>query len=156
MKNSKRVNEGALIRINLKDGYDTFARLLANGQVAFYSIRCFHEEPIELNQIYESDILFVTAVMKYAFKKETWKIIDVRPLEKALSEPRNYFIKDILSGRFSIYRSNDGSIRDSLLKECQGLEEAAGWDPEHIEERLMDHFANRPNKWVEMMNAKLK
>lgn len=156
MISKKRAKEGALVRIDLKDGYDAFARVLTGAQVAFYAYRCPHDVLVDLPQIYGSDILFITAVMKYAFKTEGWNVVDSRPLETSLSVPRHYFMKDILNGRFSIYQSPEGSIRESSLDECQGLEAAAVWDPHHIEDRLRDHFAGRPNKWLEVFTVQLK
>jgi Immunity protein 26 len=152
---SKRANEGALVRIDLANGTDVFARVLPNAQAAFYSAKCVHAEPTDISRIYNSEILFVTTVMKYAFENNRWPVVDERPLEKALLTPRNYFMKDVLTGQFSIYRSSDGAIHESSKEECQGLEEAAVWDPQHIEERLRDHFVGRPNRYVEQMTAKL-
>ena len=28
---------------------------------------------------------------------------------------------------------------------------AAVWDPQHVEDRLRDHFAGLPNKWVQSL-----
>lgn len=153
---AKRIKEGALLRINLNDGTDAFARVLPNAQVAFYAFKCGHEEEVDYSKVYESEILFITAVMKYAFKREGWPLVDERPLDSELSKPRNYFMKDGLNGRYSIYRSSDGVIRNSSKEECRELEEAAVWDPEHIEERLRDHFNRRANSQVEQMKLKLR
>lgn len=42
-----------------------------------------------------------------------------------------------------------GGEEPASRQELEGLEVAAVWDPEHVEDRLRDHFSGRPNKWVE-------
>lgn len=153
---AKRIKEGALVRIDLNNGFDAFARVLPNAQAAFYAFKCGHKEEIDYSKVYESEVLFITAVMKYAFKAEGWSLVDERPLELELLAPRNYFMKDGLNGKYSIYRSSDGAICDSSKEHCQGLEEAAVWDPEHIEERLRDHLNGRLNTQVAQMKLKLQ
>jgi hypothetical protein len=54
-----------------------------------------------------------------------------------------------MNGRLTIYLLGD--IRPAKRKECVGLECCAVWDPEHVEDRLKDHFAGIPNKWVQSM-----
>ena len=41
--------------------------------------------------------------------------------------------------------------RLAIAEECVGLERAAVWEPEHVEDRLRDHFAGRSNRWVESL-----
>jgi hypothetical protein len=91
--------------------------------------------------------------MKSAFVSARWPKVDYRALEPELATPTDYFMKDKQTGRFSIYRSSDGSTRDSTYDECKGLEAAAVWEPEHVEDRLRDHFAGRPNRWVGQLQA---
>jgi len=45
-------------------------------------------------------------------------------------------------------------MRKGTRKESQGLEAAAVWEPEHIEDRLRDHFDGKPNKWLESLRIK--
>lgn len=54
---------------------------------------------------------------------------------------------DCLSCKMYIYR-NYKQIQASK-DEIKDLERAATWEPEHVEERLADHFVGRPNVWVE-------
>jgi len=152
----KRIpKEGTLLRINLADGSDTFARVLGQSQMAFYDQRIQHDEPINLSQVYESRILFVVTVMKSTLTSGRWKVVDHLPLEADLLKPREYFIKDRMTGRYSVYQSSIGSVRDSTFAECENLEPAAVWEPEHVEDRLRDHFAGRQNRWVEQLKATL-
>jgi hypothetical protein len=90
--------------------------------------------------------------MNYAIKKGLWPIVGHVPSEDQLKAPPR-FIQDALNkDRFEIYE--DGKIRPSTRGECSSLECTAVWDPEHIEDRLRDHYAGRKNKWVESMKIK--
>jgi hypothetical protein len=150
---SSKLKEGNLARIDLPDGTSVFCRVISDSQAAFYSARFPTSGEIDLELVYQSAVLFKIGVMDYAFKKH-WPIVDYRPLEPDLKLPVRSFIKDPISGAFSIYSSLDGSIRASTYEECKDLEATAGWDPHHVESRLIDHFAGRPNIWVESLRAK--
>jgi hypothetical protein len=45
----------------------------------------------------------------------------------------------------------EGNIRDAIPEGCEGLEPAAVWEPERIADRLDDHFAGRPTRWLKDM-----
>jgi hypothetical protein len=148
-----RPREGSLLRIDLKDGTDAFARVLANSQVAIYSHHVPHGSDVLLSAVYGSEILFRLTVMKSALVSGRWPVVDHRPLERELTSATEYFIKDKLTGQFSVYRSSDGSTRASSYEECKALEAAAAWEADHVEERLHDCFVGRTNAWVEQLRA---
>jgi hypothetical protein len=150
---TKKPREGSLLRIDLGDGTAVFVRVLANSQVAIYSYRHPDGERLMLPVVYGSPRLWTLTVMKSALTTGRWPVVDHRPLESDLTQPVEYFMRDRKSGEFSIYRSNDGHMRPSTYAECQGLEAAAVWEPEHVESRLRDHFAGRPNTWEEQLKA---
>lgn len=91
--------------------------------------------------------------MKSALTSNRWQVVSFRPLEPELAKPVEYFMRDRLTGRYSVYRSSDGLTRVSTFEECKGLEAAAAWEPEHVEDRLRDYFAGRPNPWAEQLKA---
>lgn len=91
--------------------------------------------------------------MKAAFTSGRWQVVGFRSLEPELSSPVEYFMKDRLTGRYSIYRSSDGHTRESTFEECKVLEAAAAWEAEHVEDRLRDYFSGRPNAWAEQLKA---
>ena len=148
----KKAREGSLIRISLGNGFDAFARVLDRAQVAFYDCFVQHDQPIPGN-IYSAEILWTFAVMKPAFSSPDWDVVDYKPLEPELLINREYFIKDKLSGKYSIYSSMNGSMTPSTFEACKNLEPAAVWSANHVEDRLNDHIAGVPNVWVESMKA---
>ena len=85
--------------------------------------------------------------MDYAVKRGRWNVVGYLPLEAALQNNPPKFIQDRIQPElFSIYKN--GSIQPATRDECAGLECAAVWDPEQVEDRLRDHYAGRPNKWA--------
>ena len=91
--------------------------------------------------------------MDRAVKSGRWRVIGNRPLEGELLNPPARFIHDPLDPEsFSIYRR--GQTVPASREEIGGLERAAVWEPEHVEDRFRDHYAGRTNKWVRSPMAK--
>ena len=150
-KRQKRV-VGDIVRIDLGDGFHTYARVLEEGLFAFYDGRVNGELPVD--RIVDLPILFQVGVMDYAVKSGRWAIIGNVPLDESLLNPPPQFMQDILrKDQFRIYEKG-GKIRSATKDECVGLERVAGWEPTHVEDRLRDHYAGRKNKWVESLKIK--
>ena len=149
---AKRPREGSLLRISLGDGTAAFARVLPNSQVAIYAYRAPEAEAVS-PAVFESKVLWKLTAMKSALTSGRWPAVDYRPLESALASPVYYFVKDRLTGSYSIYRSSDGQTVESTFEECKALEAAASWEAAHVEDRLRDYFAGRPNAWAEQLRA---
>jgi hypothetical protein len=155
MMKTRKPKIGSLIQINLKQSQKAFARMLADAQLAVYSFHT-NENEFSVEEVYCSKILWICGVMKSAFAKTEWEVIDLRPLEPELTCPVEYYIRDSLSGKYSIYRSSDGNIRPATYDECRLLESAAVWSAEHIESRLADHFSGNPSIWIEQLKPNAK
>lgn len=144
----KQRRVGDVVEIDLCDGFRAYARVLDEGSFAVYDCRTETEFP--LDDILRLPVLFEVAVMRWAVTKGRWKVIGTAPIESAHSVPAPKFIEDQLNkGHFEIYEH--GKIRPASRAECIGLECMAVWDPEHVEDRIRDHFAGRTNKWVESL-----
>jgi hypothetical protein len=91
--------------------------------------------------------------MDSAFSQRSgWELLDVIPLSRD-EEGQTYtsFKQDALSGALSLYWvAPDGSWGEdaATASDCAGLERAAVWSASHVEDRLRDYRAGRPNKWV--------
>jgi hypothetical protein len=143
---------GDVVRIDLGDGFHSYARVMGEALFAFYGGRVTNELPID--RIIGLPIIFQIPVMDPAITSGRWVVIGNAPLDDTLLNPPFFFIQDILNkDRFKIYESG-GKIRAATKEECVGLERAAVWEPAHVEDRLRDHFANRKNKWVESLKIK--
>jgi Immunity protein 26 len=149
-KRQKRVI-GDIAKIDLGDGFHTYARVLEDPSFAFYDARVTGDLPI--NQIIELPILFYLPVTKAAIQGGAWMVIGSAPLDDATLNPPPTFMQDALNkDAFEIYENGD--VRPATKDECVGLERTAVWSPCHVEDRLRDHYAGRKNIWVESLRMK--
>lgn len=146
LKKQKR-NEGDIVEIDLGDGTRSYGRVLPSPLMAFYNLRA--KDTLTLDAIVRAPILFKVDVMNYAIKDRIWPVIGHMPLTPELKESPRFFKKDPINGKLSITITGGGDEVPATAEECRGLECAAVWEPEHIVGRLKDHFAGRPNVWVE-------
>ena len=144
---------GSVIKIDLLDGYHSYGRILKGSSYAIYDIRT--KEELNPEDVIQSNILFIINVYKYGVTKGRWLKIATFPLEPELMILPLEFMQDMMDlNKFELYDPNTGDIALATKEECTGLERAAVWEPEHVEERIRDHFLGRPNQWVEMLKMK--
>ena len=142
-KRQKRL-VGDVVEIPLSDGFKAYAITLDDATYAFYDLRV--KERPELQEIISCPILFRVAAMSSAVKRGRWIVIGHSKLTPELQVLPPKFIQDpIKKDQFRIYEN--GEIRPATREECVGLLRASVWSPEHVEERIDDHFAGRINKW---------
>jgi hypothetical protein len=150
MPRQRRIS-GDVVRIDLGDGTHTYARVMAEACFAFYDSRTTAD--LDAPAVVASPVLFVVPVMDHAVTGGRWPRVGNVPLEAALAEPPPLFIRDKINpAKFFLYRG--GQMTPATRAECAGLECCAAWDPTHVEDRLRDHYAGRPNKWLESMRIK--
>ncbi len=140
---------GDVIEIPLDEGTG-YARILPDPLMAFYDVRA--TAPLDCAAVVAHPIAFKIWVMHSAISSGRWRIVGNLPLGPELDVAPWFFKQDALSKKLSLYR--DGAGRPATLEECQGLERAAVWSAEHVESRLSDHLAGRPNKFVESLRLK--
>jgi hypothetical protein len=144
---------GVLLRVDLDGQWHSYARMLARRpKYAFYDCRV--STPVEdVLTIVKQPVLFVLAVNDRASSGH-WPKIGQVPLEMAPVPIPNQFMQDIGTGDCQIV-DEAFNTRPAAPEECVGLERAAVWDPAHVEERLRDHHAGRPNAHLAYMKVKL-
>ena len=153
MKKQKRTL-GAIVKIDLENGFHIYGRILSEACFAFYDLKT-NEEIKDLQTIISNPILFILSVYDSSVTKGRWLKIGTLPIEEDLLNLPDFFMQDQMKpDHFSIYNANTGEIRPALRSECIGLERAAVWEPEHIESRIRDYYDNKPNIWVEQMKMK--
>jgi hypothetical protein len=119
---------------------------------AFYDLR--RKEVPAIEEIVVSPVAFAVWVMRRAVTSGLWTILGHVALTDDLLRQPDFFKQDPISRRLFLTKVGAGDERPASFEECIGLECAAAWDPEHVEDRLRDHFAGRPNKWVESMRPR--
>jgi hypothetical protein len=154
-----RVNRcpGRVIRIDLGDGMCAYGRQLLSVQVEFYDRVGQPDETVDLLDLVQAPVAFSVGVMNTAFRRSgLWDLLDVVTLsnQERTAVYRQAKI-DPISRRLSVYwedpAAGTSGYVPTTLEECLTLEVAAVWSAVHVEDRLRDHFAGRPNRWVESM-----
>jgi len=150
MKRQKRV-VGSFIKIKLPNGKYSYGRILEKANYAFYDF-VTDDDNADLEQIGKQKVLFIVAVYDDAVTSGRWIIIGKLPLEPDLQMLPLKFIQDKLNpDNFELYDPNTGKTKKAYRQDCNGLERAAVWEPDHVEDRIVDYFNNQPNIWVERM-----
>jgi hypothetical protein len=144
---------GAFIRIALADGSFGYARLLESPYAAFYNYRTTSPDS-DLDRIASSPILFRIAVRHLAL--DAWEFIGRRALEEQLTQPVVQFMQDMGDFRRCTIFDTAGHERAAEPQECVGLERAAVWERDSVEERLLDAFLGRPNADEEHLKVRLR
>lgn len=124
-------------------------------QVEFYDRVGQHGQTVDLLDVVREPVAFTVAVMGQAFRRGgRWDLLDVVTLSD--EEQRTVYRKakiDLISGRLTVYWENPAGDTwgetPATLKERLVLEPSAVWDAEQVEDRLRDHFAHRPSRWLE-------
>jgi hypothetical protein len=142
---------GAILRVPLNDGWHTYAQTLHEADFAFFDART--RDALAIEEIIQRPILFREAVHKSAYSTGRWPKVGKSPLKPELALPVPKFIQDgLCPDKFEIYLG--GVIRPATKEECVGLSRCSVWEADHIEDRLNDHYAGVPNKWVELERLK--
>jgi hypothetical protein len=126
--------------------------MLESVDMAFFDARSTSDLRIE--EIVGRPVLFRLAVHKSAYADGRWPKVGSAPVPEGLLGGVPRFMQDAITGRLSI--SEDGGVtsRPATFDECRDLERLAVWEPEHVEDRLRDHYAGVPNKWVESLRPR--
>lgn len=147
MKKSIRRRVGDILEIDLGDGNLAYGRVLEDPVFGFYDLRA--AKTPEISSILAAPIRFKVCVMKRAVSSGRWRVIGNKPLEPDLAKRVKFFMVDIISKAITIY--DDGHEVPATIEECRGLECAAAWEAEHVEDRLRDEFAGVKNVWHEQL-----
>ena len=138
-----------MVEIPLGEGRRGFGRDLGL-EVEFYDRQGTDGEAVDFTELEGTPVAFRVWVMDSAFKPSSpWRSIGKLPLRKGESPNSRFAKQDALTGALSIYW--DGHEEPATLDDCAGLEIAAVWSANHIEDRLRDHFAGKTSKWVTSM-----
>lgn len=147
----QRRTVGAVLAVPLGDGTQVFALTLPEADFAFLDTRSNDPDPPA--DLLSRPVLFRVAVHKSAWAAGRWPRVAKVPVPAHLLRPQAKFIQDALHPeKFEIYLA--GSIRPASRSECYGLERAAVWDPEHVEERILSHYAGVPSRWVQNLSVR--
>jgi hypothetical protein len=150
-----RFTPGALFRIPVRDDHAYALMLASPGYVAFYgNDMSFTEDGAPTGAP-----LFIVMVTDPTYSGRKWgKPIRMVAAEALPSVPKFF--------RRSVTNKGDCKIIDKLAppgrrvvsarpEDCVGLEGQAAWSAGHIESRILDACAGRPNLFAEHLKVKL-
>jgi hypothetical protein len=144
--------QGDIVRIDFDEDRHTFAQILADSPyVAVYDSATAADKVATMAEVVGQPILFIVA----ATVSRGWPVVGKAPPGSPEVEVPEYFMQDIVNPQQCQIVDAKGSMRRASPEECRGLEVAAVWDPEHITERIRDHYAGRPNWNLESSKLRL-
>jgi len=150
----QRFEPGTILRIDVDGRSHAYARMLAHHpHVAVYDR--ITDADLSPEEVVALPVLFVVPVFGRAYHKGRWPKVGAVPIEQAPVEIPEYFVQDMFNPHDCQILDHSGNARPATPEECVGLERAAVWDAEHVEDRLRDRDANRPNAQVEHTKVKL-
>ena len=141
---------GDVIKIAFEDGNICFGRVLEEPLIAFYDLKT--DSVPEIDEVISLPILFKVWVMNHAITSGSWEVVGHKKLEASLTEPVQFFKQDPISKGVCLYVNSEEV--PAAREQCEGLERAAVWNPEHVEDRLRDYYLGVPNQWVESLKLK--
>lgn len=131
-KKRRRLKLGDVYAIPLPNGKYAFGRTFNDASIAIYKHIGDTVEEIPDAEEYQ----FTVGVYDYVLKSGEWTLVDNRPFENEEETwPPPCCVIDQISGKYSIYHK--GEMRKASKSECEGLEQAAVWEAEHIIDRIM-------------------
>ena len=150
----KRVGrrQGDILRIDLGDGSHSYAQVSEEPLIIFFDGRFAEEKSLE--SIGQLPVLFRLWVMNYAVTRGHWPVIGRQTIAAESAKEPFFYKQDAISGRLTLYHSSFSDTnfeQPASLAECEGLECAAVWEPEHVEDRLRDYYSGRANAWTESL-----
>lgn len=149
----QRWTRGAVVAVPLGDGSLTYAQMLDAPEYAFFDSRTSEELPAV--EVVTRPVLFRLWVMGSAHSTGRWPKVGVAPVPVALQEPVRRYNQDPLRPQDIrlTFDGCDGPL--GSLADCDGLECAAVWDAEHVEDRLRSHYSGVPCQWTLSLRPKV-
>lgn len=142
----QRWTPGAVVIVPLGDGEHTYAQMLVDPEYAFFEGRT--REDLSAAEAASRPVLFRLWVTAAAHSTGRWRKIGKAPAAEELQSPVPRYTQDPLRPQ-DIRLTYDGFNGPLVTAaDCEGLECAAVWAPEHVEDRLRAHHAGVACKWT--------
>lgn len=128
----RKLKLGDVYKIPIPDGRFAYGRLFKEFTLAIYKDISEDGLILPLNE----DYLFYVGVYKDLLQDGEWEVVENRPfLTEYDAWGPSLCIIDKISGKYSMYLR--GQIIPSTKDECEGLEQAAAWDRQHVLDRIL-------------------
>ena len=151
----QRITEGSILEIKIENEYYVYAQILRKGLgYAFFDYKT-DEKLIDFTVLNNTKVLFIVMVYNDVITKGHWLKVGKLDIREDLMELPMKFIQDVLNhNNFEIYNPNTGETTKATKEQCKGLEYAAVWEANHVEDRIRDYYLGVSNVWVEQLKIK--
>lgn len=151
-----RFSAGSILKIPVSGERFAYGVMLAvRPYFAFFSDVSQTEESVRLGNLVGSP-LFVVSVYSSAYSRGRWCSVLGRVKGASLPPIPHFFRQNALNLNDCEIVDAQGNVQQASPAECVGLERSAVWAAEHVEQRIDDIYAGRPNAFVESMKLKLQ
>ena len=141
----QRITEGAILEIYIENKYYVYAQILGKAGYVFFDLKSTCKLS-DFTKLERSKILFFVSVYNDVVNQGRRLKVGKLTIREELKIQPMQFIQDPLKpNSFELYNPNTGEITKASKSECKGLEVAAVYEAEDIEERISDYFAGRVN-----------
>ncbi|MBK8252952.1 MAG: immunity 26/phosphotriesterase HocA family protein [Polyangiaceae bacterium] len=139
---------GDVVAIPLgESGVVGFGLVLKAPLMAFFDASVPTGREPSAEQILRYPVAFKICVMRKPLVSGEWpRLGTVDVPEKLLEEPW-FFMQDALNGKITITKTGAEQL-PAEPGQVDNLERAAVWSACHVVNRLQEHFAGRPNRWI--------
>ena len=146
MAKRQRITVGAILEIEIEEKY-FYAQILTEADCAFFDYQS-NQKLNDYSILLNTPVLFIVAVYDDVITQGHWLKVGKLDVRENLKIKPMKFIQDALSPQnFELYDPNTGEIKPARKEECKGLERAAVYEAEDIEERLIDHYKGRITRY---------
>ncbi|MGP3923606.1 hypothetical protein [Streptomyces sp. 8N616] len=150
-----RFTVGGVLEIPLSGGRVAYGEMLATRPyLAFFAGGPATGEK-GAQEALQHEPLFIVAVHKSAYSQGRWGSFVHRAPKDELPAVPEFFRQNAMNLADCQITDALGNTRPATPQQCVHLERSAVWEAEHIESRLEDHYAGRPNAFVESLRVKL-
>ncbi len=145
---------GAIFEINIDNQYHVYGQILEKANYAFFDYKAKYKLS-EFSILEKVPVLFILAVYNDVITQGHWLKVGKLSIRDDLKILPMKFIQDALHPAiFELYNPNTGEITPTKKDQIEGLECAAVWDSNHVEDRIRDHYNGVPNVWANQLRIK--
>ncbi|WP_281322743.1 Imm26 family immunity protein [Flavobacterium aestivum] len=149
MNKRQKITTGSILEINIENKYYVYAQILSNGDgIVFFDYKS--PSPLKDFSILENKpVLFIITVYNDVITKGHWLKVGKLGIRKEFEILPLKFIQDAQHpDRFEFYNPNTGDITPTTKDKIKGLERAAVWDANHVEDRIRSHYEGTTSIWM--------
>lgn len=147
-----RGRAGDVFAIEVAPKMFAFGQVSSTKDLAFFDVKA--DAPLEVEVVLRAPVLFRIPMARGGTKGRPWFHLGNRPPAGQLSVHATYRVQSVGSNQIFLMNGDNtsGSQVEISKEEAKHYEPMAWWFCEHIEERLLDWYLNRPSRIVESVH----